>query len=160
MSLIGRTVRSHTLLKNTGGAGIPLQWFPHPFFPYPVPDPDGTTRLCKFNLDSDLQSKGFSMDDAGWVCRVAGEAGEEPGMGYLTHAHAAAPPLMALQNHPTVGMIAAKCSYCPTFFPIWGNGRAYSGDTRSKSPSNFPCCRSNCDTCILWSRYVQLGAVS
>ena len=41
--------------RNTGGAPIPLRWFPHPFFPYPQPEPDGTTRLCKFNLDSSLE---------------------------------------------------------------------------------------------------------
>ena len=41
--------------RNTGGAPIPLRWFPHPFFPYPQPEPDGTTRLCKFNLDSTLE---------------------------------------------------------------------------------------------------------
>ena len=91
------------------------------------------------------------MDSGGYVCRVDGPDGAEPGMGYLRHRHDAAPPLMVLQvippapssfnnrhpssaepygiawqNHPSLGLLAAKCSYCPTFFPIWGNGRTFS----------------------------------
>jgi hypothetical protein len=82
VSLIGRTVRSHTLVKNTGGAPVPLAWFPHPFFPYPQPDADGTTRLCKFSVACALQEPctGFGVDEAGWVCRAAGDGGREPGM--------------------------------------------------------------------------------
>ena len=91
------------------------------------------------------------MDSGGYVCRVDGPDGAEPGMGYLRHRHDAAPPLMVLQvippapssfnnrhpssaepygiawqSHPSLGLLAAKCSYCPTFFPIWGNGRTFS----------------------------------
>ena len=33
---------------------------------------------------------------------------------------------IAWQTHPSLGLLAAKCSYCPTFFPIWGNGRTFS----------------------------------
>ena len=91
------------------------------------------------------------MDSGGYVCRVDGPDGAEPGMGYLRHRHDAAPPLMVLQvippapssfnnrhpssaepygiawqNHPSLGLLSAKCSYCPTFFPIWGNGRTFS----------------------------------
>ena len=91
------------------------------------------------------------VDSGGYVCRVDGPDGAEPGMGYLRHRHDAAPPLMVLQvippapssfnnrhpssaepygiawqNHPSLGLLAAKCSYCPTFFPIWGNGRTFS----------------------------------
>jgi hypothetical protein len=81
VSLVGRTVCSHTVVKNTGRAPVPLTWFPHPFFPYPEAGPGGSTRLCKFGVDLDLQyCKGFSMDEAGWLCRAAGAAGEEPGM--------------------------------------------------------------------------------
>ena len=52
---IGSVSRRCGGARNTGGAPIPLRWFPHPFFPYPQPEPDGTTRLCKFNLDSTLE---------------------------------------------------------------------------------------------------------
>ena len=37
------------------------------------------------------------VDSGGYVCRVDGPDGAEPGMGYLRHRHDAAPPLMVLQ---------------------------------------------------------------
>eukprot|EP01045_Picozoa_sp_COSAG04_P028843 COSAG04_NODE_4583_length_2004_cov_7.102362_2_plen_149_part_00 len=40
------------------------------------------------------------MDSGGYVCRVDGPDGAEPGMGYLRHRHDAAPPLMVLQVIP------------------------------------------------------------
>ena len=81
ITLVGRTIYSHTVVTNTGRAPVPVTWFPHPFFPYPEAGPGGSTRLCKFGIDFDLQEcNGFAMDEAGWLCRAAGADGEEPGM--------------------------------------------------------------------------------
>ena len=30
------------------------------------------------------------------------------------------------QKHPTIGLVAATCSYVPSFFPIWGNHKTFS----------------------------------
>ena len=51
---------------------------------------------------------------------------------------------IAWQNHPSLGLLAAKCSYCPTFFPIWGNGRTFSWEPYLVSffCASFFCARS------------------
>lgn len=83
VSLVGRTVSSHTVVNNIGHSPVPLTWFPHPFYPYPSEKTNlGTaTRLCKIGADLDLKDcDGYNMDAAGWICRAAGDAGKEPGM--------------------------------------------------------------------------------
>ena len=66
------------------------------------------------------------MDEAGWICRAAGAAGEEPGMGYLKPTDSPSGQMMVLQPHPSLGMVAAKISFVPSYFPIWGNSRTFS----------------------------------
>ena len=129
VSLVGRTVCSHTVVKNTGSAPVPLTWFPHPFFPYPSEESDaaGGMRLCKFSVDFGLQDcKGYAVDEAGWICRAAGAAGMEPGMGYLKPADGASASMMVLHRHPCLGLVAATCSFTPSYFPIWGNRQTFS----------------------------------
>jgi hypothetical protein len=33
---------------------------------------------------------------------------------------------MVLHRHPFLGLVAAKCSFTPSYFPIWGNDRTFS----------------------------------
>ncbi len=40
--------------------------------------------------------------------------------------HAAQNNLVVLQRHPLLGLVAATCSYVPSFFPIWGNPNTFS----------------------------------
>lgn len=128
VSLVGRTVCSNTVVKNTGRAPVPLTWFPHPFFPYAAEaDAEETSRLCKFSVGLSLQDcEGYAMDEAGWICRAAGAAGEQPGMGYLKPRDSPSGQMMVLQPHPSLGMVASKISFIPSYFPIWGNSRTFS----------------------------------
>eukprot|EP01051_Picozoa_sp_SAG22_P013493 SAG22_NODE_1517_length_4241_cov_6.138098_2_plen_284_part_00 len=123
VSLIGRTVRVETVLRNRGGLRIPIVWHPHPFYPWPH-----TPALMKANMALSVRDgapTGFGVDDAGYICRkfVWTESDDPCAMGYLQHADER---LMLVQNHPVVGMVAARTSYVPTFFPIWGNSRTFS----------------------------------
>jgi len=129
IALHGRTVRSTTLLKNTGGAPIPLRWFPHPFYPHPEGD-----ELCKLNIPvtipetipASLPGKGgYALLESGYIGRVgwpwSDPAGHYQALDYTAHTN-----LVILQRHPQLGLIAATCSYVPTFFPIWGNQYTFS----------------------------------
>ena len=119
VSLLGeRTVRVETALRNTGELRIPLVWHPHPFYPWPT-----GKALMKTNLELSLQEgDGYSIDSAGYLCRET----EDPQMGFLHHEARSDAPLMLVQPHPVVGMVAARCSYTPTFFPVWGNENTFS----------------------------------
>ena len=123
VSLHGRTVRSETKLENTGGASIPLSWFPHPFFPQSVKMHG--SQLCKLNYNAQLEPcEGYITDSSGWVCAKEPAVG---GMGYLSSIPGAdKPPLSILQAHPSLGFVGATCSYHPTFFPIWSNEITFS----------------------------------
>jgi len=119
VELLGRTIRSFTRLVNTGPGFVPMRWFPHPFFPHS----DGDELLWvnaplrwKDNADYVRQPNGF-IARRGWPWRDGR---------YLPLDHDATAPLVLLQRHPKLGLVAAACSYVPDFFPIWGNGNTFS----------------------------------
>lgn len=119
VSLSGRTVRSATRITSHGRGLTPLRWFPHPFFP----QPDGP-QLCKLNIAVDIPADaGYLLDDAGWIARRGAPV---PDGSYAALAMRHAAPLVIAQRHPLIGIITAFCSYTPTTFPIWGNGRTFS----------------------------------
>jgi hypothetical protein len=65
VSLMGRTVRSHTLLQNIGTAAIPMRWFPHPFYPQTA-----TNELIKLNCDVTFaENAGYEMNANGFIGR-------------------------------------------------------------------------------------------
>lgn len=119
VTLSGRSVRSATTLRNTGKRPIPMRWFPHPFFPHPETD-----ELCRLNLPVTFPaSAGYEMAESGFIRRKGWPwtAGH-----YQALDLAAQAPLVVLQKHPTLGLVAGSCSYAPTFLPIWGNPRTFS----------------------------------
>ena len=119
LTLQNRTLRSHTHIKNTGKLPIPINWFPHPFYPQPHTD-----ELCKFNIPVTFpDNPGFEQLDNGFISRK-GWPWEKGFYQALTHnAHT---NLTLLQKHPTLGLVGATCSYVPSFFPIWGNPNTFS----------------------------------
>jgi hypothetical protein len=124
VTLSNRTLRSHTRINNLGSE-LPFTWYPHPFFPN-VGEP-GVDELCKFSPDATFvdgrdAEPGFKQDPVSGFISRAQEVG---GMGYLG-GYDKTRPLTVLQNHPVVGMVAATCSYSPTYLPIWGNEHAFS----------------------------------
>ncbi len=119
VTLLNRTVRSATRLKNTSRQITPIRWFPHPFYPQP-----NTDELCRFNVPVQLaESAGYRLADNGFVVRKAWPWTD----GYfLPVDHAAHTGLVVLQKHPVLGMVAGTCSYVPAFMPIWGNHTTFS----------------------------------
>jgi hypothetical protein len=101
----------------------PTARHPHPFYPWPRCE-----AVLKTNLDLTVQDGPFAVDDVGWLRQQSSEGeswpGDSSGMAFLAHKGGA--PLMLIQNHPLVGMVAAQCSFTPAFFPVWGNQRTFS----------------------------------
>jgi hypothetical protein len=120
VTLAKRSIRTTARLRNTGERSIPLRWFPHPFFPQPA---DG--ELCQLNLPVTLPADSpYHLAESGFLsCRNWPEV-------YAGHfqalEHPANAPLVVLQRHPQLGLIAATCSYTPGFFPVWGNRQTFS----------------------------------
>ena len=119
VSVNGRTVRSHTRVRNTGRGTLPIYWFPHPFYPHP-----DTDELCKLNLPICFpENPGYEQAPSGFI-RHKGWPWKEGY--YQVLDHNAAYPLIIIQKHPLLGQVSATCSYRPAFFPIWGNDRTFS----------------------------------
>ncbi len=118
VTLRGRTLRSATEIINAGRS-LPVRWFPHPFYPQPKTD-----ALLKLNITARFpENEGYKLGYNGFICRK----GEDWARGYYQAlAHDATAPLMVLQRHPKLGLVAATCSYVPDFFPIWGNANTFS----------------------------------
>lgn len=119
VSLRGRTVRSHTRLRNTGERFVPMRWFPHPFYPQPEGD-----ELCRVNIPVRMaENPGYAVAESGFIARRSWP--DQKGY-YQPLEHAAHTNLVIQQRHPLLGLVAATCSYVPTFFPIWGNQHTFS----------------------------------
>lgn len=119
VSLYGRTVRSDTTIRNHGDMKIPLNWFPHPFYPHPVEN-----ELCKVNLDVTIpENDGYELGSNGFITRKSWPWSDGH---YQVVDHHAASPLVVLQKHPVVGLVTAEFSYAPGVFPIWGNKNTFS----------------------------------
>ena len=120
VTLSGRTIRTSAWIKNTGRTSIPIRWFPHPFFPHPETD-----ELCQINAPISFpENDGYEMDESGFIHRK-----NWPWTGrnyYQALDHDMHENLAILQRHPSLGLIAATCSYTPRFFPIWGNEYTFS----------------------------------
>lgn len=119
VELRGRMVRSATRLRNTGGPHILLSWYPHPFFPHPDAD-----ELIRLNIPFSMPGNpGYEITRGGFIARK-GWPWTEGHFQILDHE--ARSNLVVIQKHPTLGLIAATCSYVPSFFPIWGNRKTFS----------------------------------
>jgi hypothetical protein len=119
ITLQQRTLRSTTRLTNTAHNFIPMHWFPHPFYPQPE-----SNELCRFNVPVAMpDNPGFVLAPSGFVAR----RNAPDGAGYFQALDLGGQvPLSIIQKHPVVGLVAATCSYVPTYLPIWGNRNTFS----------------------------------
>ena len=78
VSLIGRTVTSHTAVTNLGAGQLPFSFFPHPFFPYPA-----GKELCKMSTETALVEPHdvLTQDEAGFICWKDAVPTPYPGFG-------------------------------------------------------------------------------
>ncbi len=121
VSLLERTVRSETMVRNGGRRPFPLCWFPHPFFPQL---PAGHDELIKLNLPVTFpENAGYTLAANGFINRKGWPWAEGR---YQALDHQAMTNLIIIQRHPQLGQMTATCSYAPTFFPIWGNQHTFS----------------------------------
>jgi hypothetical protein len=115
------------LLKNTGELPIPMRWFPHPFYPQPESD-----ELCRFNIPVSLPGDAsYELAESGFI-RRRGWPWQDGRFQSLDHT--AQEKLVVVQKHPALGLVAATCSYIPSFFPIWGNPRTFSWEPFLERP--------------------------
>lgn len=115
----GRTVRSATLVRNTGRAMLPISWFPHPFYPQPA-----GPELIRLNIAARMpENPGYLLNESGWIARRTDP--DRRGF-YQALDHDAQTNLTLAQRHPALGLVAATCSYVPALFPIWGNSNTFS----------------------------------
>ncbi len=120
MRLLGRTLISETALANTGGDPIHFRWFPHPFFP------NTRGECCKFNVQvTCAENPGFTLGHNGWLKMKLDHEWSRAGH-FLALPYTPAERLVTLQKHPLVGLVAATCSFVPSFLPIWGNVNTFS----------------------------------
>jgi hypothetical protein len=115
VTLAGRTVRSETSLVNTGGATVPIAWYPHPFFPQPEGD-----ELLKFSMPVTVpaDSVGYEVSPSGWISRKGWPwTGKDNHYQALGHS-ARGESFVVLHRHPKVGMIAAAIDYSPALLPM------------------------------------------
>lgn len=119
VSLVGRTVRSATVVRNQGKAPAALRWYPHPFYPQPETD-----ELVKFNIPLEpFSSEGYALSENGFITRQGWPWDKGH---YLALDHGATTNLVIHQKHPKLGLVGATCSYIPQYFPIWGNPNTFS----------------------------------
>ncbi len=119
ITLHSRTVHLATRVRNEGTRLTPIRWFPHPFYPQPVGE-----ELCRFNLSVSMPvNPGYTLAPSGFVARAGWP--DQKGFYQALETDDDA-PLVVVQRHPILGLVAAVCSYTPTFFPIWGNQHTFS----------------------------------
>jgi hypothetical protein len=120
LTLSNRTLISTTRLANVGSDPIPFRWFPHPFFPHP------RGECCKFNIPVSFpENPGYAMLSNGFIQTKMDHEWDRRGHVQILQC-TPSERLVTLQRHPTLGLVAATCSYVPSFFPIWGNCNTFS----------------------------------
>jgi hypothetical protein len=119
VSLMGRTVRSVTRISNDGQGFVPVNWYPHPFFPHP---PDN--QLCRFSVpismaNTDMFALGAdqSIHRVGWPWN---------GGGFTPIEHDARDHVSVIQRHPLLGSVTVVLGYVPSYTMIYGNSACFS----------------------------------
>lgn len=130
LSLRHRTLQSTTQLRCTGERAVPVNWFPHPFFPHYE---SGETIKCNANVVMP-ENTGYTMLPNGFIgqCNLPWDR-----RGHFLELQVESQcPLVVLQKHPKVGLLAASFSYAPGYFPIWGNRCTFSFEPYYKTLVN------------------------
>lgn len=128
VSLQQRTVRSETWLQNMGMEGIPVQWFPHPFFPWPQ-----GAEVVKFSVPVSFpENPGYELAPSGFVARKLDHDWSRGGHFQLLTLPPArrggrgARATWAAERHPILGLLTAAWDYPTAWMPIWGNANTFS----------------------------------
>jgi hypothetical protein len=121
LSLAGRTLRSQTILSNTGDRHVPFQWYPHPFFPlYP------SGECCALSVPITLpENPGYELLPNGFL-RMKHLPWKGTENYFQLLGHQADRPVSFIQKHPVTSLVSARCDYVPARLPVWGNRFTFS----------------------------------
>ena len=90
-----------------------------PFFPHVETD-----ELCRLNIPVSIPADAsYQLAESGFIARKGWPWTDGH---FLALDHAAQNAVVVLQKHPLLGLVAATCSYIPSYFPIWGNPQTFS----------------------------------
>lgn len=120
LTLSSRTLASVTRLENVGEQPVGFRWYPHPFFPNP------RGEACKLNVPTGCpENPGYYLAESGWINMKLDHEWDR--RGHFQALTAGEPErLVVLQRHPGLGLLAAECSYVPSFIAVWGNANTFS----------------------------------
>ncbi|HEY6563948.1 MAG TPA: hypothetical protein VIY86_05595, partial [Pirellulaceae bacterium] len=121
--LLGRTLESATMVRNTGAVELPIRWFAHPFFPHAGLECFGFDRESVFPFWV-ADAGGFQYNDRGWIERKASHDWKK-GCYQLVQIPFGY-PLTAHQRHPLLGEVKIECDFPLAFLPIWANENTVS----------------------------------
>jgi hypothetical protein len=121
LTLAGRTLKSQTVLSNTGKRHVAFLWYPHPFFPL---HPSG--ECCKMNVPVSMpDNPGFELAANGFLrMKHLPWTGNESHFQMLDSPGTT--PVSFVQKHPLTSLVTAACDYVPTRIPVWGNRFTFS----------------------------------
>jgi hypothetical protein len=120
LTLSSRTLASVTRLANLGENGVSFRWYPHPFFPNP------RGEACKLNVTTGCpENPGYYLAESGWVNMKLDHEWDRRGH-FQALTAGENERLVVLQRHPSLGLLAAECSYVPSFIAVWGNVNTFS----------------------------------
>ncbi len=122
VSLHGRELRSHTLLRNASDdARLVLEWFAHPFFPLV----EGVVRAELPVGTSLAENAGFALAGRALTQQRA-FLRQDDGHMERSLRLPAGQPLVATLAHPRIGDIRFATDFAPNACVIWGNDRTFS----------------------------------
>lgn len=121
LTLSGRTLKSQTVLSNTGKRHVAFQWYPHPFFPL---HPSG--ECCRMSVPVTFaENQGYELLDDGFL-----HMKHLPWTGSENHLQLVEfpgiSPVSFVQKHPLTSLVTAACDYVPSRIPVWGNRFTFS----------------------------------
>ncbi|HEY3291796.1 MAG TPA: hypothetical protein VGK87_16810, partial [Anaerolineae bacterium] len=108
--LVNRSMISETVIQNTGSVALPINWFPHPFFPHYE-----TGEACKCSIAIRLpENPAYELTPNGFIIQKSMPWDRRGFFQELDFDKGI--PLNVLQKHPKLGLIAATFSYAPGYF--------------------------------------------
>ena len=114
---VGRVVVSTTRVTNTGGAQLPVRWFPHPFYPLP-----GGSEICRLPPPVRIpEGTTYSVGDDGYL-RCSDFAARQS----APVRCGSGAPLAVMQRHPVLGLVSAHFSFPAGHVLVWGNENTFS----------------------------------
>jgi len=120
VTLIERSVTSHTTFENIGQEPIPLKWFAHPFFPIP-----SNLMCCRF-IDpfKFAPNGGYFINNQGFI-EMKPEYDWKMGL-FQKIEYNPEQTFSALQCHPLLGNISVTSDFIPASLAIWANAQTFS----------------------------------